>query len=86
MTARFVSGPDRDAAVAAMAPVSVSQKRAVALGVTGLVVAFLLGVLVPVGHGVPSGPDVVPVVACREGMPCWECDTMGNGVCGPGAR
>lgn len=24
-----------------------------------------------------------PQVACQEDEPCWNCETMGNGVCGP---
>ena len=24
-----------------------------------------------------------PTPACQEDMPCWSCETMGNGVCGP---
>ncbi len=34
----------------------------------------------------PVGPPVEepPVVAvCQEDEPCWDCETMGNGICGP---
>ena len=32
-----------------------------------------------------SGPgdDRRPVTRCEEDMPCWDCSTMGNRVCGP---
>lgn len=30
-------------------------------------------------------PVVAPVAPrCEEDMPCWDCETMGNGQCGPG--
>jgi hypothetical protein len=25
----------------------------------------------------------IPPVSCYEDEPCWDCTTMGNGVCGP---
>ena len=34
----------------------------------------------------PVGPPVEepPVMAvCQEDEPCWDCETMGNGICGP---
>jgi hypothetical protein len=34
---------------------------------------------------VPKDPpkDFSPQVRCAEDMPCWDCATMGNKVCGP---
>jgi hypothetical protein len=23
-------------------------------------------------------------ITCQEDMPCWDCTTMGNKICGPG--
>jgi len=32
----------------------------------------------------PTPPTTVPpVVPCEEDEPCWDCETMGNKVCGP---
>ena len=27
--------------------------------------------------------DPAPVDPCEEDEPCWDCETMGNGICGP---
>lgn len=29
----------------------------------------------------PSPTQVT--TTCQEDQPCWDCETMGNGVCGP---
>lgn len=29
------------------------------------------------------GTTTVPEVPCEEDDPCWECETMGNRICGP---
>lgn len=26
--------------------------------------------------------DTAPLVRCEEDMPCWDCHTMGNRICG----
>ena len=31
-------------------------------------------------------PVNVPDGTCHEDMPCWDCETMGNHVCGPALR
>ena len=31
-------------------------------------------------------PTPAPTVACQEGDSCWNCDTMGNGICGERLR
>lgn len=31
----------------------------------------------------PAPRPVVEVPACQEDDPCWDCETMGNRVCGP---
>ncbi len=35
------------------------------------------GVLTPQ----PAGHPPI-VLTCEEDMPCWDCETMGNGICG----
>ncbi len=30
-------------------------------------------------------PDVQTPTVCHEDEPCWDCETMGNKICGPGA-
>ena len=30
-----------------------------------------------------GGTTTEPPVECQEDMPCWDCETMGNRVCGP---
>ena len=32
--------------------------------------------------GVSQG-NTIPPLSCYEDEPCWDCTTMGNGVCGP---
>lgn len=29
-----------------------------------------------------AAPAPSPVARCEEDMPCWDCRTMGNGICG----
>jgi hypothetical protein len=36
-----------------------------------------------------TGPEPMthkPKDVCYEDEPCWNCETMGNHICGPGAR
>lgn len=33
----------------------------------------------------PAAPEVLSPashIRCEEDMPCWDCTTMGNGICG----
>jgi hypothetical protein len=30
----------------------------------------------------PVGLSDTQQVKCEEDMPCWDCETMGNGLCG----
>ena len=30
--------------------------------------------------------QVVENINCEEDMPCWDCETMGNKICGPNAE
>ena len=37
------------------------------------------------GGGVPTppvAPAAAPAAGCEEDMPCWDCETMGNLICG----
>lgn len=45
-----------------------------------IVTVALIGVLVIGGCAKPSQPQQTQV--CEEDQRCWDCDTMGNGVCG----
>lgn len=31
----------------------------------------------------PTHDAPPPPVTCMEDDPCWDCNTMGNGLCGP---
>lgn len=61
------------------------------LGVLALVVmAVAMSMLAGccVGRAVDTrlGPIGLPINepgACHEDMPCWDCETMGNRICGP---
>jgi hypothetical protein len=35
------------------------------------------------GNIVSVEPTAVPVPVCQEDQPCWDCETMGNRICGP---
>lgn len=42
--------------------------------------ALIVGAL----NGAPhTAPAPAPAVECIEDMPCWDCSTMGNHICGP---
>lgn len=54
----------------------------VALVVAATVLALVLaGTLVVLAHDKLSDPAPV----CQEDEACWDCRTMGNRICGPGA-
>jgi len=44
-----------------------------------LCAAFVVDALV----GCATRLDDDQPVRCTEDMPCWDCETMGNGLCGP---
>lgn len=48
---------------------------------------LLLAALLSIGGCVAAGPPEydAPAVSCQEDEPCWDCDTMGNQICGPTA-
>lgn len=48
----------------------------------GKVVTFLFVVLL-VFCALDAIGVLSPTPACQEDQPCWNCSTMGNGVCGP---
>lgn len=36
-----------------------------------------------IGIGALATPQIrLQTVRCEEDMPCWDCETMGNGICG----
>lgn len=39
-----------------------------------------MGVLV---RDLPDGAQEIVPIRCEEDMPCWDCRTMGNKICGP---
>lgn len=55
---------------------------------------ILLPILVLIGPLAQSAStfahvELLPALTlerCEEDMPCWDCETMGNLVCGPGAQ
>lgn len=55
-------------------------RRRVATSVVVLLAGMGLGLLslvvMPLPDGTPEG------ALCEEDMPCWDCETMGNGECG----
>ncbi|ABD58177.1 hypothetical protein PBI_COOPER_60 [Mycobacterium phage Cooper] len=67
--------------------------RAVCFG-AGLIIGLAFGM--PVGLAIGTPKDAEPVTVppahvaeptgqqCEEDMPCWDCTTMGNRICGPG--
>lgn len=64
-----------------------NTKNAAAL-VTGLWVlgGTLAGGLV-LGPAVHAGTHTVALsTTCEEDQPCWDCETMGNRLCGTGQR
>ena len=49
-------------------------------------IALLLGVGILVMPASPASPvSPAPVAQCFEDQPCWDCESMGNRVCGPSA-
>lgn len=51
------------------------MKRALILTlISGLSFGFVLGVWYE---------RAKPPLVCMEDMPCWDCKTMGNEICGP---
>lgn len=53
--------------------------------VVGAIVALLVMVLAAQVHHAAQ-PDRLERVTCQEDEPCWDCNAMGNHVCGPFAR
>lgn len=54
-----------------------------AVKVAGVVAALAMGALGCADQGVVSRAVVVTSTAtCTEDMSCWQCETMGNQVCG----
>jgi hypothetical protein len=57
------------------------------LVVSGLIVigAYFLGQSWKQDRLTTEDAGTIPPVSitCQEDMPCWDCDTMGNGRCGP---
>jgi len=40
--------------------------------------------LVPlIGNAIDHEQRVHAPITCQEDMPCWDCRTMGNRICGP---
>jgi len=46
-----------------------------------MVALATLGACAP--YQFPSPTDPAPDSVCHEDEPCWDCETMGNGICGP---
>ena len=60
-------------------------KRRVLVGVAAFAVAGTLivsGVRDQQAHDTYEQNHPVPATTCTEDMPCWNCQTMGNHVCG----
>ncbi|AER49374.1 hypothetical protein STINGER_59 [Mycobacterium phage Stinger] len=63
--------------------------RAVCFG-AGLFIGLAVGM--PLGLAIAAPKDAEQVRStpasvaeqCEEDMPCWDCTTMGNRLCGPG--
>jgi hypothetical protein len=45
----------------------------------GLGLGLLTLVIIPP----PDSDSLLKVARCEEDQSCWDCDTMGNGYCGP---
>ena len=58
-----------------------SDRNVVTLTLAGCALAFLVGVLTA-GWGVYGPTQDLTERFCAEDMACWDCSTMGNGVCG----
>lgn len=43
------------------------------------IVALIVGLFIANAIGVSKFEDA----NCEEDMPCWDCETMGNLICGP---
>ncbi len=52
----------------------ITKKMWAAIIAGGLAIGTLSVVVLPAPTGTP---------VCTEDMDCWDCSTMGNGVCGP---
>lgn len=47
-------------------------------------VNLILAILAMIGsYQAPTVSPEATVITCQEDMPCWDCETMGNGICGP---
>lgn len=51
---------------------------------TVMATAAILGGLVSSKERAPiwAGPVGTPIAVCYEDEPCWDCETMGNKLCG----
>lgn len=43
---------------------------------------YVLAILLLVGIGAYGDQQIGEPVSCQEDDPCWDCPTMGDGVCG----
>lgn len=57
-------------------------RRRVAFAAAALIGGLSLGALSLVLIPLPDSP-IGGTVRCEEDQSCWDCETMGNGVCGP---
>jgi hypothetical protein len=55
----------------------------VALLALGTVLTLFLLACFAIGQSRTTGLIEPTSTTCMEDMPCWDCTTMGNGVCGP---
>jgi hypothetical protein len=46
-------------------------------------VGLLLTLSAQVGMWVGRHEPRAPMIVCEEDQPCWDCNTMGNRICGP---
>lgn len=54
---------------------------ALALAIVGA--GLTIGAATPTGVGTPTPPPItVTSTTCQEDEPCWDCETMGNLICG----
>jgi hypothetical protein len=66
-----MSGPDR-------------RLLAIVLAVLGLTAILVVGIAIALDRRtIPAIPAPSTSTTCVEDMPCWDCTTMGNRICGP---
>jgi hypothetical protein len=59
-----------------------NRRRVRALG-AALLLTVAAGACVPTDYFKTPAHQPPDSVRCREDMPCWDCQTMGNRICGP---